>query len=221
MQSYVADGKISGTVTGQMVRHGAHPLCLAACLQAGGPKGSAVAGEHDFTIPGVYACLDGQLAPFDYATRARVAMHHAEAFRDNATPHLPLTHSIFRGEETAEGAGARTIRSFGCDQQYIYPEDHHVLWNGLQVWIGYPMKDKCEIGIFSIAPCFDGSRRCARVLSATSRSRKDLSWSNFPKTLEGTYPEDSPLAPPIINEVQWHKATMCGKEDALFEQPDV
>ena len=71
---------------------------------------------------------------------------------ENATPHLPLAQFICLGEETVEGAVARKIRSLGCDQKYIYPEDHRELWNELQVWDGYTMKEKTEVGIFSIAP---------------------------------------------------------------------
>ena len=124
MKSYIADGKVSGAVTGQMVRHGTRLLCLAACLEAGGPKGRTVAGEHAFTIPEIYSCLDGQLAPFDYGIRARIAMHHEEGCGDNASHwRLHWTQFIFRGEETVEGAVARKIKTFGCNHQHIYPGD--------------------------------------------------------------------------------------------------
>ena len=160
IKKYQAEQNISGDVTGLMVRHGTHILGLAAILEAGGPKGSTVAGEHEFTIPGLYTCPDSMLSPFNYGTRARIVMHHADPFGNNQCPtELPWTQFIFRGEETVEGAKARHIKSFGMDQQYIYLENHHVLWTGLQVWIGYPMRERSEVGVFAVAPCFDGSRR--------------------------------------------------------------
>ena len=57
---FQAEQKISGDVTGLMVRHGTHILGLAAILEAGDPKGSTVAGEHEFTILGSYTCPDSR-----------------------------------------------------------------------------------------------------------------------------------------------------------------
>jgi 2-methylcitrate dehydratase PrpD len=45
----VTQGQLSGKMAGRMVRHGTHALSLAAILEAGGPKGSRQAGEHEYT----------------------------------------------------------------------------------------------------------------------------------------------------------------------------
>ena len=52
IKSYIAEGNICVSVTGQMLRHGTHTLGLAGSLEASGPKGSTVAGEREFSIPG-------------------------------------------------------------------------------------------------------------------------------------------------------------------------
>ena len=64
VKSYIAEQRISGEVTGQMLRHCTHILGLAGSLEAGGPNVSTVDGEHEFSIPGIYTCPDGQLASF-------------------------------------------------------------------------------------------------------------------------------------------------------------
>ena len=122
-----------------------------------------MAGEHEFTIPGLHTCPDSVLSPFNYPTE------------------LPWAQFIFRGEETVEGAKARHIKSFGMDQQYIYLENHHVLWAELQVWICYPMRESSEVGVFAVAPCFDGSRHCTRVITVGERERAGSSWTHFEK----------------------------------------
>ena len=109
-------------------------MSLAAILEAGGPKGSRKSGEHEFTTPGLYTCPDGEVAPFDYATRARLIMDH-----DYVTPEygclttLPCTQFVFRGEETVEGAATKKVRTLSEDHQFIYENDDHVAWTELQV----------------------------------------------------------------------------------------
>ena len=97
-----------------MVRHGTHILGLASILEAGGPKGSTVAGEHEYTILGLYACLDSMLAPFNYGTRARIVMHHTDVFGNKQYPtDLPWAQFLFRGEETVEGQAQLKVKSCG------------------------------------------------------------------------------------------------------------
>ncbi|MFM7977911.1 MAG: hypothetical protein ACKPKO_01235, partial [Candidatus Fonsibacter sp.] len=71
-QNHVTEQVTSGKTTGNKVRHGTHAFTVAAILEAGGPKGSRKAGEHEFTYPGLYTCPDGELSPLMYATRARI-----------------------------------------------------------------------------------------------------------------------------------------------------
>ena len=58
----VTQGQLSGKLTGRLVRRGTHAMSLAAILEAGGPKGSRQVGEHEFTVPGLYTCPDGELS---------------------------------------------------------------------------------------------------------------------------------------------------------------
>ena len=61
--------------------------------------------QAEFTIPGLYTCPDSMHSPFNYGTRARIVMHHADPFGNNQYPtELPWTQFIFRGEGTVEGA---------------------------------------------------------------------------------------------------------------------
>ena len=60
----VKENKICGEATDLCVLHGTHAVSVAAVLEAGGPKGSRVEGEHEFSTPGLYTCLDGELIPF-------------------------------------------------------------------------------------------------------------------------------------------------------------
>ena len=163
-----------------MLRHGTHVVALAASLEAGAPKGSTVAGEHEFTIPGIYTCRDGQLAPLDYAITARIAMHHVEGFGDNQSPWvLPWTQFVCRGEETIEDAKSRFIKPFGGDQQYIYLANYNVIWTELQVWIGIATTEKIEAGVYACAPCFDGARRCPRLRKVDMWNPAGLSSTTF------------------------------------------
>jgi hypothetical protein len=71
----------------------------------------------------------------------------------------PCAQFVFRGDELEDGARDKKVKSFGQDSQWIYKEDHHVNWTELQVWIGVPLHEKGEVGLFACAPCFDGARR--------------------------------------------------------------
>ena len=89
------------------------------------------------------------------------------------------------------------------------------MWTELQVWIGYPMRERSEVGVFAVAPCFDGSRRCTRVITVGERERAGLSWTQFEKRPDGKYPEDIPFAPPILDNEQFLKAVRLGTEEPL------
>ena len=89
-------------------------------MEAGGPKGSTIAQEHEFTIPGLYTRPDGELSPLSYGTRARIAMQHSEEFDDNRDlKAMPATQFLFRGEDTVEDHAQVKVKSLGGDQQYI------------------------------------------------------------------------------------------------------
>ncbi|MFM7987013.1 MAG: hypothetical protein ACKPKO_47635, partial [Candidatus Fonsibacter sp.] len=59
----------TGRVSGNKVRHGTHAFTVVAILEAGGPKGSRNAGEHEFSDLCLYTCSDGELSPLGYGTR--------------------------------------------------------------------------------------------------------------------------------------------------------
>ena len=126
-QQAVIDQEISEQVTGLCVRHGTHALSVAVVLEGGGPKGSIVGGEHEFTTLGLYTCPESELAPFQYGTRARIVMEHAENFDDNN--HLiamPATQFIFRGEELVDGFAQRKVQSFGFGTPiHVCPQPLH------------------------------------------------------------------------------------------------
>ena len=83
--------------------------------------------EHEFTTLGLYTCPESELAPFRYATRARIVMEHAENFDDNN--HLiamPATQFIFRGEELVDGFAQRKVQSFGFGTPiHVCPQPLH------------------------------------------------------------------------------------------------
>ena len=62
-QQAILDQVTSGEIAGRSVRHGTHALWVASALEAGGPKGSTIAKEHEFTIPVLYTCPNGELSP--------------------------------------------------------------------------------------------------------------------------------------------------------------
>ena len=104
---------VTGKVIGRSARHGTHALSVASALEAAGPKGSTIAKEHEFSIPGLYTCPDGELAPLSCGTRARIVMQHSEEFDDNCVlTATPATQFLFRGEETAEGQAQLKVKSF-------------------------------------------------------------------------------------------------------------
>ena len=93
-----------GKSSGNYVRHGTHPMSVAAVLEAGGPKGSRNKDEHEFTTLGLYTCPDGEVSPLYYANRARIIMDHEYLTPDNGEYWmLPCTQFVFRGEELIEG----------------------------------------------------------------------------------------------------------------------
>jgi hypothetical protein len=92
---------------------------------------------------------------------------------------MPLTQFIFRGDETVEGAASKKVRSCGEDHQHIYLKDEHVIWKELQVWIGVPIFEASEAACFQTAACFDGARRCTRLLPVSARNEEGLKWTRF------------------------------------------
>ena len=100
----VTQGQLFGKMIGQLVRHGTHAMSLASILDAGGPKGSRIEDEHEFTEPGLYTCPDGELSALDYGTRSRLIMDLTETYLEDVCPYSrPCAQFIFRGEETVEG----------------------------------------------------------------------------------------------------------------------
>ena len=179
-QNYVIENKNSGRTSGHYVRHGTHPMSLAAILEAGGPKGSRKSGEHEFTTPGLYTCPDSAVSPFEYATRARIIMDHdCVNYEYGDFTKQPCTQFVFRGEELVDGQLTKKVKSFGADHQWIYKEDYHVNWTELQVWIGIPVFTQVEAGIYCCAPCFDGARRCTRLRRAEKWNPAGLSSTKY------------------------------------------
>ena len=116
----VKENKMCGETTDLCVLHGTHALLVAAVLEACGPKGSRVEGEHEFPTLGLYTCPDGELTPFSYATRARIVMDQSERNSTNSdVGWMPFTQFIFRGDETVEGAATKNIKTCGGDHQHI------------------------------------------------------------------------------------------------------
>ena len=112
-------------------------------------------------------------------------------------------HTVcFRGEETFEGAATKKVRTLSEDHQFIYANDDHVAWTELQVWIGIPAFTKSELGVFKVAPTFDGSRRATRLLPAGPQNQAGLAWTKHreqehPKACE----EDVPVLPPAGSQL--------------------
>ena len=182
-QKNVVDSLTNGQTTGMKVRHGTHAFTAAAILEAGGPKGSRNPDEHEFTTPGLYTCPDGELSPLSYATRARIVMHHDLHTTENLDIwSQPCAQFVFRGDELEDGARDKKVKSFGQDSQWIYKEDHHVNWTELQVWIGVPLHEKGEVGLFACAPCFDGSRRCTRLFRVGEWNAAGVQYTKFKGT---------------------------------------
>ena len=55
-------------------------------------------------------------------------------------------------------------------------------WTELQVWIGVPLHEKCEVGLFACAPCFDGSRRCTRLFRVGEWNAAGVQYTKFKGT---------------------------------------
>jgi len=199
----VTQGQLSGTMTGRMVRHGTHAMSLAAILEAGGPKGSRQAGEHEFSVPGLYTCPDGELSPLEYGTRARLVMDLSESYEADISPYnKPCTQFVFRGEETVEGDATKKVRSFGEDHQYIYESDDHIAWTELQGWVGVPSNTKGEVGTFKVAPTYDGSRRATRLMPTGPQNQAGLAWTKHGKQeLPRACEHDIPVVPPVGSQL--------------------
>jgi hypothetical protein len=78
-----------------------------------------------------------------------------------------------------EGAATKKVKSCGEYHQHIYLEDDHVIWKELQVWIGVPIFEASEAACFQTAACFDGARRCTRLLPVSARNEEGLKWTRF------------------------------------------
>ena len=85
--------------------------------------------------------------------------------------------------ETMEGqrciAGStkahQTLKSVGGEQQRIYTEDHFVIWDQLQVWIGVPPSEAgTHYAGYTCAHSHDGTRRTTRLVKNTRMSTKEL-----------------------------------------------
>ena len=190
-QNHVIEQINQGRPSGNKVRHGAHALTTVAILEAGGPKGSRTPGEHEFTTPGLYTCPDVELSPLSYATRARIVMHHdLDMPKNREYWSQPCAQFVFRSDELLEGQNTKKVKSFGTDHQWIYLEDHHVNWTELQVWIGVPLFEKAEVGLFACAPSVDGSRRCARLLKTGVWNPAGLNYTKYKGNTSSSIVED-------------------------------
>ncbi|MFM7982079.1 MAG: hypothetical protein ACKPKO_22450, partial [Candidatus Fonsibacter sp.] len=167
-------------------------------LEAGGPKGSRKAGEHEFSDLGLYTCLDGELGPMLYGSRARIIMSHDLVGPVKDYWSQPCAQFVFRGDELMEGQQMKNIRSFVGDHQWVYKEDYRVNWTELQVWIGVPVPEKAEVGVYACAPCFDGSRRCTRPLNADQWNLAGLSWTKHAGAKKPV--DDDPF--PVISSME-------------------
>ena len=85
----------------------------------------------------------------------------------------------FRGDETVEGAATKKVKSCGEDHQHIYLKYDHVTWKELQVWIGVLIFEASEAACFQIVACFDGARRCIRLLPVSARNEEGLKRTQF------------------------------------------
>ena len=92
---------------------------------------------------------------------------------------MPCTQFVFCGEELVDGQLTKKVKSFGCDHQWIYREDHHVNWTELQIWIGIAASTQIEAGVYACAPCFDGARRCTRLRKTDKWNPAGLSSTKY------------------------------------------
>ena len=102
----------------------------------------------------------------------------------------PCAQFVFRGDELLEGLRSKKVKSFGYDHQWICVEDHSVNWTEFQVWIGVPLPEKAEVGLFACAPCFDGSRRCTRLIKAGMWNPAGLSYTKYSGTTSSSKVDD-------------------------------
>jgi len=163
LKDQLGDAAFSGT----SVRHGVHPVCVAAILENGEVAGSRGSG-HAYTVPGVYTCEEHELTLLDYGTRGIIGSGRAGRPHQSLwNEYGPAVQFIFRGRETAEGAQKVVTRSMGSDQQRIYTKDDMVVWDELQVWTGVPIQVSDCIGVYHSAVYDDGSRRPTRLIKVS------------------------------------------------------
>ena len=63
-------------------------------------------------------------------------------------------------------------------------------WTELQVWVGVPLHEKAEVGLFACAPCFDGSRRCTRLIKTGVWNPAGLHYTKYKGTTSSSRMED-------------------------------
>ena len=63
-------------------------------------------------------------------------------------------------------------------------------WTELRVWIGVPLHEKAEVGLFACAPCFDGSRRCTRLIKTGMWNPAGLSYTKYRGTPSSSKVDD-------------------------------
>ncbi len=105
-------------------------MSVAVVLEAGGPKGSRKGVEYECTLPLLYPCLDGELAPLVYATVARIVIDPAQQSPTDCDAWwMPSTQFVCHGDEAVEGAANSKIKPFfGGVHQYIYAEYDRIIW---------------------------------------------------------------------------------------------
>ena len=100
------------------------------------------------------------------------------------------------------GGAAKKVRTLSEDHQFIYESDDHIASTELQVWIGIPAFTKSELGVFKVAPTFDGSRRATRLMPVGPQNQAGLAWTKHggrghSKVCE----EDVPVIPPAGSQL--------------------
>ena len=164
---YLERDGAAGMFTGRQVRHGTHPMCVAAILECGGPLPSHTE-VHEYTYPGVYTCEESELTPLWFGTRARI---QTSSIRYDGTQYgsWPVCQFVFRGMETTKGYSARRDRTYGEETQWIYRDAEDVLWYEMQVWVGVAPQNRGErSGLYEVSPIRDASRRATRLVKRTN-----------------------------------------------------
>jgi len=166
------------------VRHGCHPLTLAAILEAAGPKGSREEG-HEYVVAGTYTCEEAELTPLSYASRAIISGPDDRDYNfmsESDYNNRPFAQFILSGRETKAAAellaaDKKYTRNMGSERQRIYPDDNHIMWDTLQVWIGIAPQNRGEHqASYRAAPAYDGTRRTTRLVKTSKMDRGVLEW---------------------------------------------